>query len=424
VTQSYRSRPQVVRESILDAVERMLATRRLDDITVVDLIEEAGVSRASFYVYFESKHAAVAARAEQAMDAIYGIWAPWLACESDTSGLEEVWLRSIALWREQQAVLMAAAQAWRADNAVGSAWEELMQRYAGAVRERIVALRECGMAAPDPDAAILATALVWLNESAMYMTFQHGDPPPVGDELLAEVLSSVWRRVVGVPSPESPAPPAIQRPAPVTAAPERLAQRRRRRAPDAEARQAFLAATEELLRERHLDELTVVDVIERAGFSRATFYAYFESKHAVVAALARQVFDEMYERFWQSWLELSSTGEPDEWIAQYKGTLAIWREHPVLTAAAVGWRTDPQAYAAWGELWRENVEITVGYIERARAAGAAEPWPEVRTLAAILVWLSETLLYLAFAGSTPLGDDQHLAEAVAAIWLRSIHGHG
>ena len=59
------------RQAVLSATERLLASSRLDELTVVDLIEDAGISRASFYVHFECKHAAVAALAENAMEQIH-----------------------------------------------------------------------------------------------------------------------------------------------------------------------------------------------------------------------------------------------------------------------------------------------------------------------------------------------------------------
>lgn len=409
------------------AAGRVLETRRLDDVTVVDLIHEAGVSRASFYIYFESKHAAVAARAEEAMAQIYEIWAPWLSGRDEATGLDEVWVRSIALWRERQAVLMAAAEAWRADASVGAAWEVLMQRYAESVRERIEALRAAGAAAPGTAPAILATVLVWLNESAMYMSFRGSPPPAVDDRALAHTLASIWRRVVGEADDE-PVHPSARPKAPPDAGASggRLWELVRRRRPEhAVARQAFLAATEELLRERHLDELTVVDVIERAGFSRATFYAYFASKHAVVAALGEQALHEVYDELWRDWLVMGGSADTATMVAQFRQTVAMWRRHEaVLTATAVGWRTNPDAYGSWAALWHEYAEITTAYIERVRATAEAPGGPDAEILASVLVWLIETLLYVAFTGSGPLADDEVLAEALAAVWVRSIHSRG
>jgi hypothetical protein len=52
----------------------------------------------------------------------------------------------------------------------------------------------------------------------------------------------------------------------------------------------------------------------------------------------------------------------------------------------------------------------------------APPRPDAETLAETLVWLSETVLYLAFC-ETPfeIAPDATLVAAVSALWLRSIH---
>ena len=59
--------------------------------------------------------------------------------------------------------------------------------------------------------------------------------------------------------------------------------------PSPSTQDAILAATERLLRERRLSELSVGDIIAAAGISRTSFYAYFGSKTAVVAECLRRV---------------------------------------------------------------------------------------------------------------------------------------
>src|SRR6266498_1558606 len=97
-----------------------------------------------------------------------------------------------------------------------------------------------------------------------------------------------------MPGVESP-PPAKRRRVPAASV--------ARRENEADVYRSILSATERLLADRRLSELTVVDVIEEAGVSRAAFYMYFESKHAAVAALADVVIEEIAERLWRPWME-------------------------------------------------------------------------------------------------------------------------
>ena len=413
-----------VLDAVATATRRLLSDRRLDELTVVDLIREARVSRASFYAYFESKHAAVAALAEEVMEEIHALWSPWLAGEEETLTLESIWLESIALWREQQAVLMAAAEAWRADATAGGAWGAMMKRYADSVYSYIERARAEGRAPREPDARTLATVLVLLNESSLYRAFDRASPPPENDCRLAETLSAVWRRAIheGMGPVLDPIADAASGPH-VSTRPRPADAGRRRSAGNPEVRQAFIDATARLLQQRRLEDLTVVDLIEAAGYSRPTFYEYFGSKHAVVAALASEVMTEVWERLWRPIFEADGPMTRELWTAQYLETLATWREHQaVLGAAAEGWRSDPVTYHEWGVWWQSYVTTIAQYIERARATGTAPSRPDAEALAEMLVWLSETVLYLAHA-ETPceIGSDADLAATMSAVWLRSVH---
>ena len=48
---------------------------------------------------------------------------------------------------------------------------------------------------------------------------------------------------------------------------------------------AIFEATEKLLGEHSLQEVSVAQIIAEAGLSRATFYFYFGSKYSVAASL-------------------------------------------------------------------------------------------------------------------------------------------
>jgi AcrR family transcriptional regulator len=190
-----------------------------------------------------------------------------------------------------------------------------------------------------------------------------------------------------------------------------------------DVRAAILAATERLLEQRRLDEITVLDVIEAAGVSRATFYIYFESKNAAIAALAEDVTETIYRDLWGPFI----TGEepPSEALLteHLQQTLAIWREHQaVLVAAAEAWRADPAVFYQWGALWKRYVQDMRAYIERARAGGTAPSELDAEALASLLIWLNENALYLAFTQTAPELDDERLAPTLAGIWMRAIYG--
>src|ERR1700716_1861472 len=75
----------------------------------------------------------------------------------------------------------------------------------------------------------------------------------------------------------------------------READRPRGHAGASETEIAIFEATEKLLAEMPLHELSVAQIIRAAGVSRATFYFYFSPKHAVVIGLLARVIDALYE---------------------------------------------------------------------------------------------------------------------------------
>ncbi|MFN8149760.1 MAG: TetR/AcrR family transcriptional regulator [Solirubrobacterales bacterium] len=62
-----------------------------------------------------------------------------------------------------------------------------------------------------------------------------------------------------------------------------------------EARERILEATGELVRERSFAELTVGEIMDRAGLERTIFYRHFENVGALVLSAGRQAVLDLYE---------------------------------------------------------------------------------------------------------------------------------
>jgi TetR/AcrR family transcriptional regulator, ethionamide resistance regulator len=187
-------------------------------------------------------------------------------------------------------------------------------------------------------------------------------------------------------------------------------------------RRAILDATERLLVDHRFDQLTVADILGAAKVSRASFYFYFPSKHAVLAELVRTVVEQALEVA-QPWLEHDDS--PRATLRQ--GTLAgarLWRAHaPVLRAIVENWRSDPALAELWSEMMERFTAAATQRIQHDRRAGRA-PAKEVdaRVLAAALTWLGERAYYLAAIAHAPFDDEQALVEALTEIWVSTIYG--
>jgi TetR/AcrR family transcriptional regulator, ethionamide resistance regulator len=181
-----------VASSILGAAERLLGQRGLRELTVADVIEAAGVSRGSFYFYFESKEAVAAALLERIVDEIHEASLPWLerGNTEPEAALRKAITGSLTLWRRHAAVLQATVESWQSDTEIRELWGRVLERFTTAAAAQIERDREAGLAPPGLPSEALAGALVAMNERCFY--FALVDSEPGADARLVEALTSIW----------------------------------------------------------------------------------------------------------------------------------------------------------------------------------------------------------------------------------------
>jgi AcrR family transcriptional regulator len=191
---------------------------------------------------------------------------------------------------------------------------------------------------------------------------------------------------------------------------------------DAEA--AIFAATERLLAEVPLHDISVADIIAEAGVSRGTFYFYFSSKFAVVNGLLSKVMDEIYDVV-RPFVE-RGRDEPAEATLRrsLESAIEVWAAHrPTLRATHEHWH----AVAELGERWLGVVErftdAVAAQIDRERAAGLAPPGPDSRQLAASLLWSTDRCIYIAAIGADDdLPGEKQIVDVLVRIWLGALYG--
>ena len=185
-------------------------------------------------------------------------------------------------------------------------------------------------------------------------------------------------------------------------------------------RAALLEAAERLLAERSLEELAVEDVLKEAGVSRASFYFYFESKHAIVAALLERIVDKVHAAS-LPWFERGDTPPEDALREAVTASLALWRRHSAVMSASVSWQTVPELREVWGGVIARFTEAAAAQIERDREQGVAPPGAEAHRLAGVLIAMNERAFYYAVSAGDP-GDDAALAETLVGVWVAAVYG--
>jgi len=204
----------------------------------------------------------------------------------------------------------------------------------------------------------------------------------------------------------------------------RSADRPRAHAGDSDTERAIFGATEHLLAELPLQDLSVAQIIERAGVSRATFYFYFSSKYAVVTGLLASIMDEIYEVM-QPFVRRTGKRVPEEPLRESLTAAAgVWGAHRAsLRAVMEHWHAVPELQTLWLSVVRRFADGLALDIDREREHGIAPDGVDSKHLATALIWGTERCFYVAGLGvDAHLSNEQEAVEPLLALWLGAIYG--
>jgi AcrR family transcriptional regulator len=185
---------------------------------------------------------------------------------------------------------------------------------------------------------------------------------------------------------------------------------------------AILETAWRLLSEKPVASISVEDLASGAGIHRSSFYFYFDSRDAVIRALAVRTIEDL-QRAMLTGVDPSQPGR--ELVRQIiTGLLARWRDQgAMLRAMAAMCDEDPELMVFWDHV---NDEINTRFaeaIDDARRAGAALPGPPasvdlVRAMSA-MIWRSGYEMSL--RPPSPKGFNR-LVDTLTEVTIRSIYG--
>ena len=189
------------REAILAALDERLRTTALDDISVADLTDAAGITRSAFYFYFESKAAAVT------MLLVVVNTEALKATEMIIRGEGEFRTRVIEALELLTDRVLQNAHIYRAlltartqHEPTREVWDAGRRTMAAPIAEFITAEREACRAPEGADAALLAEGLIHINETVLERLVYEPEGPR--EQLLATAADMWVRTVYGRPDPE------------------------------------------------------------------------------------------------------------------------------------------------------------------------------------------------------------------------------
>jgi AcrR family transcriptional regulator len=206
---------------ILEGAERLLANRSLQELSVGDIIEEAGVSRTTFYFYFSSKFAVVSALLDSRLDEIYQGVRPWIESEGEASFefLRSTLVTTTHTWLRHGPLMRAVMENSASDPDLREQWNTILDRFISEFAAHIDALRASGHYPPGMDSRTLATGLAWSTERVLYNSTLDLDERFTKPDEVAAFLFLLWHGTIaaGV-APKAPAPRGGTRPAAKAAA--------------------------------------------------------------------------------------------------------------------------------------------------------------------------------------------------------------
>ncbi|MGQ0624676.1 MAG: TetR/AcrR family transcriptional regulator [Sporichthyaceae bacterium] len=192
-----RRRAPQTRDAILDAVRDLLHTRRLDELTVNEIVERAGISRQTFYVHFDTKYAVVAGLIANVGEGILEVWAPLFEGEGPIREdvIRECGVITIRRWREQATLFTATVEGWHNDGEIHDVWNDVLTRFGELFGTRIRRHRGSGGAQPNDD--MLTGALIVAFERCLYLAVSNAESPFArSDDDLATMLAALWARAL------------------------------------------------------------------------------------------------------------------------------------------------------------------------------------------------------------------------------------
>lgn len=200
--QSVTRKPQAKREERRERIERQLldATDRLmadgtsfTELSVDKLATEAGISRASFYIYFEDKGHLLRRLASQVFGDLTQAAERWwgVAGQRDPADVHAAMAGIIASYRRHQPILIALNEMSGYDPLVGQTYRELLTGITDQLTEVIEGGQADGSIRPQLPAATTASALTWMVERTCHQNLP-SQPTSYDAELAATLTQIIW----------------------------------------------------------------------------------------------------------------------------------------------------------------------------------------------------------------------------------------
>lgn len=193
--------------------------------------------------------------------------------------------------------------------------------------------------------------------------------------------------------------------------------KRRRRTPE-DARAEILRGAERLLRRRPWSEVTVERVMAETTLARESFYMYFPTRHALLAAVLAELRDEI-DSYGERWRD-GGGDVYDDGRAGIRALVELYRRHgTILRALSEAALQDGRAARAWRRFTRAGEQRTADKIREDVERGLIVPCDADETARALCA-MNREYLFQVVVGRRVVDVDA-VVDLLHGIWWRTLY---
>jgi AcrR family transcriptional regulator len=189
-----QERREQIERRLLDATERLMADgASFTELSVDRLATEAGISRASFYIYFEDKGDLLRRLAGQVFEDLAGAAERWwgVSRRRDPADVLACMTGIVAGYRRHQPLLVALNEMAAYDPQVGGAYRDILNAIAARMAVVIREGQNDGSIRRELSAETAASTLTWMTERTCQQNLP-GRPESYDPELATTLTQLVW----------------------------------------------------------------------------------------------------------------------------------------------------------------------------------------------------------------------------------------